>query len=95
MKENQEAAGQAYRQPDDVQETVQFLSFDNPQCDFKIVFYHNTSPINRVPNESRQGLEIHEPKPQDGSGFTLRFDSVPVGLFEIPDGLMIIFLIQE
>jgi hypothetical protein len=95
VKEDQETAGQAHRQANDVQETVQFLSFDDPQSDLKIVFYHNASPINGIPYKSRQGLEKHEPKPQYGPVPALRFASVPVGLFEIPDDLMIIFLIQE
>jgi hypothetical protein len=95
VKEDQEAASQAHCQTDDVQETVQFLSFDDPQSDLKIVFYHNTSPINGIPYKSRQGLEKHEPKPQGGPNLTFHFASVPVGLFEIADDLMIIFLVQE
>jgi hypothetical protein len=95
MKKNQEAAGQADRQTHDVQEAVQFLSFDDPHCDHKIVFDHDGSPINGIPQKSRQGLEKHQPKPQDSLDPALRLVSIPVGLFEIPDNLMIIFLIQE
>jgi hypothetical protein len=63
MKENQEAAGQANRQAHDVQKTVQFLSFDDPHSDLKIVFYHDASPINAIPYKFRQGFEYHEPEP--------------------------------
>jgi hypothetical protein len=63
VKENQEAAGQAHRQTHDIQETVQFLSFDDPYCDLKIIFYHDASPIDGIPQKSRQRLEKHEPKP--------------------------------
>jgi hypothetical protein len=71
------------------------LPFDNPESDLEIVFYHDDSPINRIPDESRQRFEKYGPEPYEGPYLALRFAPEPVGFFEIPDGLKIIFLIQK
>jgi hypothetical protein len=95
MKKDQERTAQADRQPENIQETVQFLPSDDSDRGPKIVLQHDSPPGDIVTDKPRQRSQQHGPKPDCGPGFASILDLISVRFFKVSDCLIIILIIQK
>jgi hypothetical protein len=88
---DQDEAGHAHGQSQNVNRGKNFVSDDVPECDLKIVADHSRSPVDAIFHKSGEGFENLPPEPAIGFWGTLAFCDIFIGFFEVPDGIIVIF----
>jgi hypothetical protein len=70
-KEDQNTACDSDSKACDVDEGISFVFFDDPKCDFKVVFNHDKTPVKMRFEEGRKGDQDLVPDPAHGPEFSI------------------------